>query len=133
MESQRSYTEYSPAWGKEYTTCCRLASTVMVIQQQQIVQSLCMIQSSLTEPLDFGYFSCLQVDVSLAVVTTNGSSEFTSPSSICVHRGAASAPRNLRATSVIDDPRPEFLGHAVITLEWDPPESEFQDHSLFFY
>ena len=32
------------------------------------------------------------------------------------------APRNLRDTAIVDDPRPRFLGHAVITLEWDPPE-----------
>ena len=33
-----------------------------------------------------------------------------------------SAPRNLEVSSVVDDPRPGFLGHAVITLEWDLPE-----------
>ena len=36
--------------------------------------------------------------------------------------GIPSAPRNLRTTSTVEDLRTGFLGHAVITLEWDLPE-----------
>ena len=41
-----------------------------------------------------------------------------------------SAPRNLSDTSVVDDPRPGFLGHTEITLEWDPPEQS-NPHSRY--
>ena len=33
-----------------------------------------------------------------------------------------SAPQNFKETSIIDDPREGFLGHAVITFEWELPE-----------
>lgn len=46
--------------------------------------------------------------------------------------GFPSAPRNLRSTSVVDDPRrPDFLGHAVITLEWDTPRES--NENVFEY
>ena len=45
------------------------------------------LQSSLSFPLDLSYFSCQEVNLSLAVVNVNGSSQFTSPIPICVHGG----------------------------------------------
>lgn len=33
-----------------------------------------------------------------------------------------SAPQNLKYSSVVEDLRPGFVGHAVVTLEWDRPE-----------
>ena len=45
------------------------------------------LQSSLTDPLDLSFFSCQEVNLSLAVVNINGSSQFTSPTPICVHGG----------------------------------------------
>ena len=103
------------------------------------------MQSSLSDPLDLSYFSCQEVNLSLAVVNIHGSSQFTPPTQLCVHGGMSSynipvvtlihfahnfvsllgppgAPNNLRSVSVVDDPRPGFPGHAVVTLEWDIPE-----------
>ena len=37
-----------------------------------------------------------------------------------------SAPRNFEQISTVDDPRPGFLGHAVIMLEWDPPQQSMR-------
>ena len=45
------------------------------------------LQSSLTDALDLSYFSCQEVNISLAVVNRNGSSQFTSPNPVCVHGG----------------------------------------------
>lgn len=36
--------------------------------------------------------------------------------------GPPSAPRNIELISAVDDPRSGFLGHAVIAIQWDPPE-----------
>ena len=41
---------------------------------------------------------------------------------MCTSAGPPSAPQNFKVVSILDDPRPEFYGYAVISLEWDPPE-----------
>jgi serine/threonine protein kinase len=80
------------------------------------------LQSSITDNLDLSFFTCEEVNLSLAVVNINGSSDFTSPTPICVHGVLPLAPGNFRVTSIVDDLRPEFFGHAVISLEWDMAE-----------
>ena len=42
--------------------------------------------------------------------------------------GPPLAPQNFRVTSIVDDLRPEFYGHAVITLEWETPEGSIFTH-----
>lgn len=64
-----------------YSLAANLLSTVLCS----------LFQSSLSEHLDLSYFSCQEVNVSLAVVNRNGSSPFTSPSSVCVHGGTLCA------------------------------------------
>ena len=113
------------------------------------------VQSSLTETLDLSYFSCQQVAISLAVVNRNGTSPFTAPSTICVLGGEnnvnfhhkvtvshvinntgipdpPSAPQNFERTATVDDPRPGFFGHAVVTLEWDRPQDSNSLHVLLY-
>jgi hypothetical protein len=99
-------------------------TSVFVWRVEAANETLYILQSSLTEALDLSFFTCQTITISLAVVNRNGSSEFTSPAPVCVHGVAdpPSSPRNFEQISTVDDPRPGFLGHAVITLEWDPPQ-----------
>ena len=50
---------------------------------------------------------------------------FCMVSCLYMSTGPPATPQNFRVTSIVDDPRPEFYGHAVISLEWDPPEGKF--------
>ena len=45
------------------------------------------MQWTLTEALDLSFFSCQSVNVSLAVVNGNGTSQFIPPIDVCIHGG----------------------------------------------
>lgn len=71
------------------------------------------LQASLTDVLDLTYFVCQSVKLAVAVVNQYGISDFTPHSSIKVHG------ESFGYTSLVEDLRPNFFGHTVITFEWN--------------
>lgn len=50
-------------------------------------EDLLFLQTTLEEPLDLRFFNCRDVNVSIAVVTRNGTSNFTDPITVYVYGG----------------------------------------------
>ena len=83
-----------------------------------------------------GYFTCKTVQVSLSVVNGRGASDFSPEIELTVHGGKISIHRqcvvdccyyyivcvlidNFRMTSFVEDLRPGFLGHSIMTFTWN--------------
>ena len=84
--------------------------------------------------LDLTYFVCQSVKLAVAVVNQYGISDFTPHSSIKVHGGMfiysillgqliygnfTLNTESFGYTSLVEDLRPNFFGHTVITFEWN--------------
>jgi hypothetical protein len=82
-------------------------------------------QQDLSMPLDLSAFACGHIQVSFAVVSQQGHSQFSPAQSICVE-GVGGWPSRVNESTISisynEDTRDGYLGYAVANISWARPQ-----------